>query len=103
VVLEGVGAGQRRLATLLDAVVWVQTDLAEAEARGIARDLAIGGHGDLAATRAFWDGWMAAERPFLDRERPWERAALVVSGSSREGGDDSEIAFAPGPAYVGAD
>ena len=34
VILEGVGAARRELTHLLDAVVWVQSDVGEAERRG---------------------------------------------------------------------
>ncbi|HEY0813850.1 MAG TPA: hypothetical protein VGE11_11285 [Pseudonocardia sp.] len=69
-VVEGVGAGRRALAPLVDAMIWVQTDRATATRRGLERD------GDV----AFWDEWEARERPFLAADRPWERADLVVSG-----------------------
>jgi hypothetical protein len=74
VLVEGVGAGRRKLAALLDAVVWVQSDFDEAERRGLVRD---GGEGH----RAFWDEWMAEEVPFLEADRPWERAHVVVCGT----------------------
>ncbi len=82
VVVEGVGAGRRELAGLIDVLVWVQSDFAEAERRGIARDVASGVNGDAEATTAFWHEWMASEIPFLERDRPWERADFVVAGTS---------------------
>jgi hypothetical protein len=60
---------------LIDAVVWVQADMAEAERRGIERD-----GGDAAAV-AFWGERMAEELPFMARERPWIRAKVIVAGS----------------------
>jgi hypothetical protein len=72
VVVEGVGAGRLDLADLVDALVWIQSDAADARTRGIARD-----RGDV----AFWNEWEAAEVPFLDQDRPWERADVVVAGS----------------------
>lgn len=75
VLIEGVGAARREVADLIDVVVWVQADFEEAERRGIARD---GGH---AAAVAFWREWMAEETPFLARDRPWERADLVINGT----------------------
>jgi hypothetical protein len=74
-IVEGVGAGRRSLRHLLDAVIWVQSDLATARRRGIARD-----GGDNAAI-AFWDEWDAEELPFLAADRPWERARLIVLGT----------------------
>lgn len=96
VVVEGVGAARRELADLLDAVVWVQSDFAEAERRGIARDLALGGHGGPEQTAAFWQEWMAHEVPFLERERPWERARVVVAGTPPLPHDSAEVVLAPG-------
>lgn len=75
VVVEGVGAARRELADLLDAAVWVQSDAAEAERRGVLRD-----GGDAAAAQR-WHEWMAEEVPFLDADRPWERATEVVAGT----------------------
>jgi hypothetical protein len=80
VVVEGVGAGRRELAGLIDVLVWVQSDFAEAERRGIARDIASGVNGDADATTAFWHEWMASEIPFLEVDQPWERADFVVAG-----------------------
>jgi hypothetical protein len=84
VIVEGVGAGRRELAGLVDVLVWVQSDFAEAERRGIARDIASGVNGDAQAATAFWHEWMASEIPFLERDRPWERADFVVAGTSQE-------------------
>lgn len=90
VVVEGVGAGRRDLADLVDALVWVQSDADDARARGIARD-----GGDV----AFWDEWEAAEAPFLDQDRPWERADVIVAGSPVLDHDpESEVVVATGAA-----
>jgi hypothetical protein len=75
VFVEGVGAARRELMSRLDAVIWVQSDLAQAQRRGIARD-----GGDRAAAD-FWQKWMAEEVPFLADQRPWERADVVVAGT----------------------
>ena len=80
-IVEGVGAGRRELAELLDAVVWVQSDFEVAERRGIARDLGEGVNGDEEETVAFWHEWMAEELVFLAQQRPWERACVVVAGT----------------------
>lgn len=74
-VVEGVGAARRELGSLVDAVVWVQSDFAVARERGILRD---GGH---EAAEIFWDEWMAEENPFLAGQRPWERADIIVNGT----------------------
>lgn len=81
VLVEGTGARQRGHAALIDASVWVQADLVEAERRGLARDTASGVNGDAEQAAAFWHHWMAAELPFLAAQRPWEDADLVVNGT----------------------
>jgi hypothetical protein len=43
VVIKGVGAARRELTHLLDAMVWVQSDVGEAERRGILRGRAVPG------------------------------------------------------------
>jgi uridine kinase len=97
VVVEGVGASQRELAPLIDATVWVQSDFAEAEQRGLARDLAQGVNGDRAQTIAFWHEWMAQELRFLQQQRPWERSCVVVAGSPTIPLTGDQVAIAPGP------
>ncbi|MEU4196976.1 hypothetical protein AB0E69_34100 [Kribbella sp. NPDC026611] len=82
VIVEGVGAGRRELAGLIDCLVWVQSDYAEAERLGIARDLASGVNGGPQATVEFWHTWMAAENPFLQSDRPWDRANVIAAGTS---------------------
>jgi energy-coupling factor transporter ATP-binding protein EcfA2 len=76
-IVEGVGAARRELTELVDATVWVQSDAAEAERRGIERD----GGDDAAAS--FWHRWMAEELPFIARQRPWTRANVIVAGTPR--------------------
>lgn len=96
VVVEGVGASQRELEDLIDVTVWVQSDFAAAEERGIARDIAEGVNGDTEQTIAFWHEWMAEELQFLRRQRPWERAGVVVAGTPPIALDDGELSVAPG-------
>src|SRR5918992_4027518 len=69
VLVEGVGAGRRELADLLDAVVWVQSDFVEAERRGVARDIAQSVNGDAEQSATFWAEWMAEELAFIERQR----------------------------------
>ncbi|MGL5927357.1 MAG: hypothetical protein ACRCY8_00340, partial [Dermatophilaceae bacterium] len=78
-VVEGVGAARHELVPRADLVIWMQSDDAQARRRGIARDVEAGR--SAAEAEAFWDEWMTHERPFLDAERPWERADLVVDGT----------------------
>jgi hypothetical protein len=95
VLVEGVGASQRDLAQFVDASVWVQSDLDEAERRGIARDVASGVNGDEEQSRAFWAEWMSQELPFLAEDRPWERATLVVAGTPSIPLQSDEVAISP--------
>ena len=73
-IIEGAGAARRELMDLVDAVVWVQSDMAEAERRGIERD------GGDAATVSFWHLWMAEELPFIGP------TATVDTGERYRGG-----------------
>jgi uridine kinase len=94
-VVEGVGCARRRLAPLLDAVVWVQSDVVEAERRGLARDIASGENGTAEQTIAFWHDWGAQEQAVLARERPWERACVVVAGTPPWPCDEQHVVIAP--------
>ena len=80
-VVEGTGAYQRDFDHLYDAVVWVQSDVDEAERRGIERDVASGVNGGRERATAFWHEWMAAEVPYLAEQRAWDRADLTVAGT----------------------
>jgi hypothetical protein len=96
VIIEGTGASQREHAALIDVTVWVQADFAEAERRGIARDIAEGANGDPGQSVAFWHAWMAEELVFFDRQRPWERARVVVNGTPLDALGSDEVELAPG-------
>ena len=96
VVVEGVGASQREHADLIDATVWVQSDFAEAERPGIASDIARGVNGDHQETVAFWHEWMSHELSFVQQQRPWERAALVVAGTTVLPLEPGQVAVSPG-------
>lgn len=98
VIVEGTGADQRAHHHLVDRTVWVQADHDQAEERGIARDIAHGQNGDAEQSRRFWHEWMAHELPFFARERPWERAAVVVAGTPVLPLGPGQVACAPPPA-----
>ena len=76
VVVEGVGAGRRELADLVDATIWVQTEEPVRWAREAVRVEA----GE--TTAEFVEEWQREEVPFHAAERVWERADHVVAGST---------------------
>jgi uridine kinase len=71
VIVEGVGANRVEASPWIDSSVWVQSDLDEAERRGIARD------GGTDEARRFWKEWMAQEYDFLQRQKPWDERPLL--------------------------
>ena len=87
--------------SLIDAHVWVQTGDDVAERRGIKRDIAEGVNGDAEESVRFWHWWMASERLFFAKDRPWRRADVIVSGDAPAGVEQGEIAWAPGPLLAG--
>ena len=90
VIVEGVGASRTEVIPWIDRALWVQSDLEEAERRGIARD------GGTEEARDFWREWAAQEFDFLHRQRPWERATVIVNGTPTQTYDQStEIMLAP--------
>ena len=90
VIVEGVGASGTEVMPWIDCALWVQSDLEEAERRGIARD------GGTQGARDFWREWGAQEFDFLQRQRPWERATVIVNGTPTQPYDQStEIMLAP--------
>ena len=74
-IVEGVGSGRRELAEWIDAIVWVQADVAVTLARDRERIAA----GEI--TQDAYDDWMRQERVFHSEQRTWTRASQVVCGS----------------------
>ena len=97
VFVEGTGAGLAAVRSLIDAHVWVQTSDDVAERRGIKRDIAEGVNGDAEESVRFWHWWMAGERLFFAKDRPWRRADVIVSGDAPAGVEPGETAWTPGP------
>ncbi|MEU4624938.1 hypothetical protein AB0G04_33815 [Actinoplanes sp. NPDC023801] len=87
--VEGTGVIRDRLAPWLDATIWMQGDLDEQERLLTARD------GDSPAQREHVANWLAEELPFLARERPWERATMIVAGPPPAGLDPDSVVVAP--------
>ena len=75
VIVEGVGASRLEAWPWLTASVWVQSDMAEAEHRGIARD------GGTEEAKRFWMEWMKEENEFQKFQQPWLRASAIVNGT----------------------
>lgn len=87
--VEGTGSIRQELARWTDASIWLQGDLDEQERRLVARD------GDSPAQQEHIADWLAEELPLLLRERPWQRATVVVAGTTPlEYAPDSEIVIA---------
>jgi hypothetical protein len=92
--VEGVGAGRREAASLIDALIWVQSGEGEAE----RRSLALVGKPGKSPTRWHAQEWMAEERPFVAADRAWERADIVISGNPGISYDPvTEVVVAPPP------
>lgn len=75
VLIEGVGAISAVSRARADLAVWVETDDDTRRRRALERDGA--------TYEPHWERWAAQERVFLARERPRERADLVVDERSQ--------------------
>jgi uridine kinase len=72
VILEGVTASRQAFQPYLAYSIWIETPRELRLQRGLERDGA--------DARAQWEQWMEAEDRYIERERPAERADLVLSG-----------------------
>ena len=72
-VLEGVGSGAARFASLVTVLVWVEAPYDLRLERGLARD------GDAFAPH--WEQWAKDEAALFEREQTRRRADVVVDGS----------------------
>jgi hypothetical protein len=64
-------------------------DLDEQESRLVARD------GDSADQQRHIAEWLAEELPLLLREQPWQKATIIVAGTTRLDHDpDTEVVVA---------
>jgi hypothetical protein len=84
ILIEGVGAGRRALRPFLTQLLWMELPHEEAWRRGQARD------GE--EQRAFWTGWVEAERRHFAKDPSRPFADLLV----RQGPKGHEVL--PGPA-----
>jgi uridine kinase len=72
VIVEGVTAARDAFMPYLTYVIWVEASEDLRLRRGLERDGP--------AARKQWEVWMAEEASYRDRERPNDRADLVISG-----------------------
>lgn len=88
--VEGTGIIREEFAPWIDASIWMQGDLDEQERRLVARD------GDSVAQQRHIAEWLAEELPLMLREQPWQKATIVVAGTTELHHDpDTEIVIAP--------
>jgi uridine kinase len=73
VIIEGVAAMRREFDPYLAYRIWVDTPPEVRSRRGLERD------GE--AMRSQWDRWMTAEAAHVARDRPIDRADVMVRGS----------------------
>ena len=87
--IEGTGTIREEFAPWIDASIWIQGDLDEQERRLVARD------GSSAAQQQHIAEWLSEELPLMLRERPWQKATIVVDGTTGlEHDPDTEIVVA---------
>ena len=72
VLLEGVSASREAFRPFLTFSIWVETPRELCLQRGLERDGV--------QARAQWEAWMAEEDEYVERERPRERAQVVLRG-----------------------
>jgi hypothetical protein len=89
VIIEGVGSSRLELSDWIDVGVWVQADLFDVERRNAER-VRSGETSEVGVA-----AWMAEEFPFIEQDRSWERAHVVVAGSAVASHDrDKEVIIA---------
>ena len=87
--VEGTGIIREELAQWIDASVWIQGDLDEQERRLVGRD------GNSPAQQQHIAEWLAEELPLLLLEQPWQKATIIVAGTTRLDHDpETEIVVA---------
>lgn len=86
--VEGTGVIRAELADWIDASLYLQGDLDVQEQRLVQRD------GDSPEIRAFIASWLEEEIPLMARERPWERATLLVDTTSAVAHGPDELVVA---------
>ena len=73
VLLEGAGSGAGAAAPWLAGLLWIDADPGVRRRRALARDGA--------SYAPHWDRWSAQEEAYAARERPWDRAGLVLDAT----------------------
>jgi uridine kinase len=81
-IVEGVSATRQEVAAPWDLTIWVDAPQDVRLARARERD------GE-AMLHRWLDDWMPSEQAYAERERPWERVDLIVSGTAQPDVDDA--------------
>jgi hypothetical protein len=102
ILVEGVGAGRRAVRPYLAGLLWMELPAEEAWTRGRSRD------GE--EQRAFWNGWIDAERRHFtgDPSRPFadllvhqrDKGYEVLPGPGRSVGPDRVLTLRDGSSAV---
>jgi hypothetical protein len=87
-IVEGVSSSRLELSDYIDFAIWIETPSLIAEKRGLERD---GPEGS-----GFWFEWQAAEIPFLEQDRPWERADVIIDGAPANAVDLTQFGIIKG-------
>ena len=77
-IVEGAGAGARSLAPYTSVLIWLELPAARRRERALGRR-----YGELYAPH--WERWALQEDAFFERERPHERADLVIAAEEPAG------------------
>jgi uridine kinase len=81
-IVEGVSATRQEVDAPWDLTIWVDAPQDVRLARARERD------GE-AMLHRWLDDWMPSEEAYAQRERPWERVDLIVSGTAQPDVDDA--------------
>lgn len=79
ILFEGVGAARRAVASRLSYSIWIEAPWETRLKRGIERD------GE--PVRDIWLGWRDGEKRFIEAEKAFQRADLIVDGTVPYEGD----------------
>ena len=87
-VAEGVSSSRLELSNYIDLAIWIETPSRVAEKRGLERDGP--------EKSDFWFEWQAAEIPFFEQDKPWERAHIIIDGAPTDAVDLTQFVIIKG-------